>query len=135
MGYALRVDALNPGRITHLSVFHFSRARSLAFFPLSRPGAHRASRAIIVDHREHRRRDVRVRLPVRTHMMGLGGLRGQQPQRGSTHSSTSSPGTRANSRVLAVTMVSPWAMQVAANQRSWGPMRVPAVPRTAHTCA
>jgi len=40
------------------------------------------------------------------------------PPRQSAQTSRSRPGTRANSRTFAVTMVSPWATQVAASQRS-----------------
>jgi hypothetical protein len=42
-----------------------------------------------------------------------------------THASTSRPGTRANSRTLPVTIVSPCARQVAASHRSCGPISWP----------
>jgi hypothetical protein len=51
------------------------------------------------------------------------------------HDSTTRPGTRANSRTLAVTIVSPCARHVAASHRSCGPMRRPSAISPAQSCA
>jgi hypothetical protein len=53
----------------------------------------------------------------------------------SDQSSTVSPGTRSSSRTSAVTIVNPWATQVAASQRSCGPMIVPVWRSFAQICA
>src|SRR5215207_616411 len=51
------------------------------------------------------------------------------------HDSTIRPGTRVNSRTLAVTIVSPCPRHVAASHRSCGPMRRPSAIRPAQSCA
>ena len=51
------------------------------------------------------------------------------------HGSTANPGTGAYSRTLAVTIVRHWAVRVAANHRSCGPIVGPANAGSAHNYA